>query len=1043
VKPSMLWILALAGAAILLACLVLGAASSSARTLRDESAPSACTAGPHGGEITADQTWCAADSPHIVGETLTVAVGAVLTIEAGAEVRVADYAAIDVLGRLEAPGTDASPITFTAKDSQWRGLAFAGGSASGLLRHVTVRRGGLLNPTVGSYAEVTAYNVSPGQVLLEDSLVTEVPVWNSGHVFGINVMDSNFVMSGTTVSGAGCCGDDTAVSISGAGAVATLSRNTFTGNPGTTLKVSGAGQATISHNDFHGNSLAMSVAGDNVLVENNQIYDNGGSSDPRGGIRVGGGSPTIIGNVLRNNRINDNGAISVGSGSPLLINNVIVGNHADYRCSAIYIQQGSAPVFRHTTIAGNDGGDGSAICMAGQYAGAQFYNTIIADEAVGVQFAWPGSLEMHNTLWDNVTTKTGGDAGTLTEVASIYGKALFDLDGYHLTRNSRAIGLGADVGVETDIDGEARPSPAGSAPDIGADEYPVSQAPAFWLEFYSEDPRLEATASGGVRVEQDFYLFFNYGSEEANPPDLPITIANTLPAEMEYQSEQTTGSGGFIFEREDQALSWHTQWPVKVNESGYVRYTIAYQNVQPGQTVDNTVHVTAGPDSFMQTVSTEIPFFPPKITYPIDGESCPGLNNTVLGYATPGSIVRLYEDGIEKQFTVASDEDGRFEFTYASDKVGVNLSTTLTVASCNRYNPYDCSKPSKPVVITKQLGFWCPTRSFWDGYVSYAHGVDINRLHMRFGFRNTAGQAATDNWYIFGGRAFEDTTLSLHLCTCSETGAYPTGVYALVNGVRYDPAGGTSVKTFSITPAGGPVEFHGWCGTSEKISKGTILIDPDGFVFDVTKGFDPEDPTLHALAGMTVTLLVDEPDLGGWVQWPAHLYEQVNPQVTGNDGYYAFYTPPGKYYVRVTGADGFQSWRSPLITVKNELVHLNVPLTPISSQNVQVVNLTVTGPDRPVVHVKPGDTVEWSAEMIPNISPESRRLYTENPVLRLLSALDPLSDTLGFDSGMIAPGQSYRRRFDEKGVSFYDDGLGHTGRVMVGIVPVYLPVVLR
>jgi hypothetical protein len=95
VKPSMLWILALAGAAILLACLVLGAASSSARTLRDESAPSACTAGPHGGEITADQTWCAADSPHIVGETLTVAVGAVLTIEAGAEVRLADYAAID------------------------------------------------------------------------------------------------------------------------------------------------------------------------------------------------------------------------------------------------------------------------------------------------------------------------------------------------------------------------------------------------------------------------------------------------------------------------------------------------------------------------------------------------------------------------------------------------------------------------------------------------------------------------------------------------------------------------------------------------------------------------------------------------------------------------------------------------------------------------------------------------------------------------------------------------------------------------------------
>jgi hypothetical protein len=313
---------------------------------------------------------------------------------------------------------------------------------------------------------------------------------------------------------------------------------------------------------------------------------------------------------------------------------------------------------------------------------------------------------------------------------------------------------------------------------------------------------------------------------------------------------------------------------------------------------------------------------------------------------------------------------------------------------------------------------------------------------MRFGFRNNSGQVATDGWYIFGGMLFEDTTLSLTLCRCDETGDYPTGVYALVDGVRHDPTGGTSVKTFSISPAAGAVEFHGFCGPAEKISKGVILIDPDGFVFDITQGFDPEEPTLHALAGMTVTLMVDEPDLGGWVQWPAHLYDQVNPQVTGDDGYYAFYTPPGRFTLRVTGADGFQSWRSPVITVKNELVHLNVPLTPISSENVQLVNLTVTGPDRPVVHLRTGETVEWSAETIPNLSPESRKLYTENPVIRPLSALDPLTSTLGFDGGMMTPGQGYRRKFDENGVYLYDDGLGHTGHVVVGMAPVYLPVVL-
>ena len=31
-------------------------------------------------------------------------------------------------------------------------------------------------------------------------------------------------------------------------------------------------------------------------------------------------------------------------------------------------------------------------------------------------------------------------------------------------------GAGADMGITTDIDGDSRPSPAGTAPDIGADE---------------------------------------------------------------------------------------------------------------------------------------------------------------------------------------------------------------------------------------------------------------------------------------------------------------------------------------------------------------------------------------------------------------------------------------------------------------------------------------------------------------------------------------------------------------------------------------------
>ncbi len=132
-----------------------------------------------------------------------------------------------------------------------------------------------------------------------------------------------------------------------------------------------------------------------------------------------------------------------------------------------------------------------------------------------------------------------------------------------------------------------------------------------------------------------------------------------------------------------------------------------------------------------------------------------------------------------------------------------------------------------------------------------------------------------------------------------------------------------------------------------------------------------------------------------------------------------------------------------MITVTNQLVHMNIPLTPISSQNIHQVNLTISGPDTPVLYINKGDTVEWLAEMVANISPESRQKYTENPVLRLLSALDPLNNILGWDGGLLAPGQIYQRQFIQDGEYLYSDGLGHTERVVVGGRQLFLPLIRR
>jgi hypothetical protein len=222
------------------------------------------------------------------------------------------------------------------------------------------------------------------------------------------------------------------------------------------------------------------------------------------------------------------------------------------------------------------------------------------------------------------------------------------------------------------------------------------------------------------------------------------------------------------------------------------------------------------------------------------------------------------------------------------------------------------------------------------------------------------------------------------------------------------------------------------------------LTDPDGYVFDVTQGFDPLSPTLHIVEGVTVTAYVSMPQWGGWVPWPAHLYDnQINPQVTGENGYFAFFTPPGHYYLQVDGIDGYQSWRSPVVEVITEIVHVNVPLTPVGQNSIlPYITLTPDGPSQPIITITVGDTVEWVSELSGIATPEEIIAWLENPVIRLLSDLDPLSSTLGWDGGMLAPGHIFQRQFTRPGTYTYTDGLGHTGTVVV-LVKLYLPLVKK
>jgi plastocyanin len=403
----------------------------------------------------------------------------------------------------------------------------------------------------------------------------------------------------------------------------------------------------------------------------------------------------------------------------------------------------------------------------------------------------------------------------------------------------------------------------------------------------------------------------------------------------------------------------------------------------------------------------------------------------IRGLAQPGVTVHLFIDGAPLA-QIATNAAGEWSATYS---YGGSATVTLTAQACTAGG--QCSAVGSPVTLRPPLSFWCPQRSQWEGTPTVGPKAG---QHLVFGFRNNTGEFSSQNWRIPGVYGFSNTTLTLHACNCppaSGTTAPPSSVWLFADGMRYDPTGSHPDYTFAVTGGAHDVVFWANCGGNFVSSTGVILIDPDGYVFDVTQGFDSQDPTAHAIPGVTVTLYWNSAEWGGWTPWPAHLYNnQVNPQVTGTDGYFAFFTPPGQYYLQVDGKPGYQPWRSPVITVVNEIVHVNVPYTPWSepaeaATALAEVLLTANGPQPASITVALGDTVQWTAEVDSLALPEALAQQMENPSLQPLSVLNAISSTLGWDGGKLQPGQVYRRQMNQPGRFSYTDGLGHEAEICV------------
>ncbi len=125
-------------------------------------------------------------------------------------------------------------------------------------------------------------------------------------------------------------------------------------------------------------------------------------------------------------------------------------------------------------------------------------------------------------------------------------------------------------------------------------------------------------------------------------------------------------------------------------------------------------------------------------------------------------------------------------------------------------------------------------------------------------------------------------------------------------------------------------------GVPESVRLLSVVIDPDGYVYDDSLVSAGALITNSLILDAEVTAYVWRPDLEQWQLWPAGSYGQFNPQWTDGttedgvlvEGYYSFLTPPGQYLITAE-APGYQPYQSPVLTVINDPIHHDIPLQPV------------------------------------------------------------------------------------------------------------------
>lgn len=200
----------------------------------------------HTSSISADETWTAAGSPHLVPSSLTINAGATLTIEPCAQVQLGAGAAIYADGKLVARGTATQPIVIDARDATapWSYLAgSAGGSID--LAYASLLHGG--NTDINGYGaiDVRGDTSQPIQSALRVQNVTI----DGSRGFGVSVRyNAGFTADSTGLVIRNAASGPVRTSFELAG---TLPQGTYTGNGVNEILVVAEGTYITNDVTFH------------------------------------------------------------------------------------------------------------------------------------------------------------------------------------------------------------------------------------------------------------------------------------------------------------------------------------------------------------------------------------------------------------------------------------------------------------------------------------------------------------------------------------------------------------------------------------------------------------------------------------------------------------------------------------------------------------------------------------------------------------------------------------------------------------------------